>query len=164
MRTHIWLPVPAHLVLGNLHLRMHGAAGPAPLLAATRRCTAGLRRHRHVRVGTARHICSPPRHQRLARNDNDRRGAVALHLLHRLHRWPAVALCGAGHEPALGPCSLPTRAARRRPTSAGFAAPMTPERSFQQPGRLARSMLSAGPSQSAVSGPPPTRPMLHSRS
>ena len=96
-------PVLAHHVLGELHHRMHGAAGPAPLLAASRRCTAGLHWHRHIRVGTARHLFSPPRHQRIARNDNDRRGAVALHLLHCLHRWPAVAVCGAGHKPALGP-------------------------------------------------------------
>lgn len=55
-------------------------------------------------------------------------------------------------------CSLPMRAAPRRPTSAGFAAPMTPERSFLQLGSPARSMLSASPFQSAVSGPRPTQP------
>jgi hypothetical protein len=90
---------------------------------------------------------------------NHRRGTDAVHLLHRLRRWPAVALCGTGHEPAVGPSPCQRTQLRRRTTSAGFAAPMTPERSFQQPGRLARSMLSASPSRSGVSGPRPTRPM-----
>jgi len=110
------------------------AYGRAPALATPGRFTAGLHWHRHVHVGTARHLCGPPRHQWFTVTVNHRRSALAIHLLHRLRRWTAVAICGARHEPALGPAPcqstqcpsdrLRQAAARRR-------------RSGAAPGRLA---------------------------
>jgi hypothetical protein len=115
MRPHDWLPA---LLTAFWATCSFACTVPLDLRPSSQRLaddSAGLHRHRDVGVGTARRRLRSITPSTARRAQSTAVEALAaVHVLHRLRRWPAAALCGTGDEPAVGPAPCQRAQLRRR--------------------------------------------------